>query len=1271
MEKNLKSNIAVRAKKGYKLYLIRDSKDAQYNNIYKHLRASRNFDVSTSSIFKNQEVDPRISDRIKTHLSSYVYIKTKDYVEEYKVVYKDIYINTPVSKSTHVISSGETLSLIAKNNNTTVQKIADYNGIKDKNNVAIGTELTIVKEEKSKGKIPTIHYEKVLTDKIDNNYVYEKARRSIHIDASYEEVKVYYLNTKLERTGVNAFTSLVNFKDNVTEIGLSKISDNTIFTKEIDYLELPELTDKQLRDNVQNNRVSKDTISVVAIIADELGVVEDLYDYYETSFKTNYSENLPIIKQIKEENAYVYGVSKQINYFYVTKEREKSHNADIEKIKDYYNIFAKEIFDGALTTDLFKTNESELDAIVSDFGMVKKCKDRLVQVHKSFFTNWEPYYIFGRYSQKEGYRSGGFILKNSKIMNNYEECRKDKNNFIQMIIFSVMFSGDYEDVISKNTKLKNAKDDFTILLNNMTPLPAIDNNAIKKIRDRIDTQVTYKDMFNSEDSLLTQHDDLDDIHKQVSMFDSINKTISGDKRYEKLYINNKLKTFKVFEKVDAPITILKYIETYLKTKKIQELLASYVKIEKFEDSIEYVNNYYDMLNIILLVAKNISYTDEEKNITSIFNKDFKYIVVFMLNTYTKILDFDPKLGAWINIQNANKDFFDTNVNMINLLVGHSFPELGNNHNVDKNYKNRKENALKLLNDVLKNNKSKYTIDFENAPNKDTKDHMNKVDNLIIPELFDKEQKIQSNTMAIYEALNTINGVSKRLENIDDAIQNKKAVVSEIIIHNNKIDELKKKINTYNDKIYDTNSDTDRRINNAKDNRGMTAKKLDSYSEKKEIARLKRINHLNTRIDEIDTKVKELEIKKSKYQGTINTSNEFINSQNINKDKFLNSKTYKTTLLSTKVLSNSLAIWSIGIYINSYEKLKTKNLVNLLSDLTTLSGTILANASKFNAQSKILTAISPSLAKYNINLGKFAGGLNIAIVIYTTVSKYMDLDDLDTDAKAITLVSGGLQLGIFICLSFFSGPLVLWGVAVAVFALGEFLMYHFENTQVENYILKSILAKEDSFYSNSDDNYAAKILRQTLANENIEQGEFKTAKEVQKYLGDNHKELKPIFISALKQELSELTRSLHGYKLELYTNPFKDTKDYVYKTGLKVPTQLYKDENFKIVIIDNNGIHKRVMKIDYFTEDNYYVINLLLPSWSLGEIKITNNKSYSIIFFTNNIRIKYNYTYRYLRAGFRGRGSSDTRARVTISDFKSVLLNQKDEIFIKDKIEGLK
>ncbi|NQY07884.1 MAG: hypothetical protein HRT68_17230, partial [Flavobacteriaceae bacterium] len=439
---------------------------------------------------------------------------------------------------------------------------------------------------------------------------------------------------------------------------------------------------------------------------------------------------------------------------------------------------------------------------------------------------------------------------------------------------------------------------------------------------------------------------------------------------------------------------------------------------------------------------------------------------------------------------------------------------------------------------------------------------------------------------------------------------------------------------------------------------MTGQKVQSIDTKTQ----NRINPHLKRIEKLEADIRRLNENINEHRGEINRLYRYKITQNISIKKFTESNSYKGTLAATKVLSNVLALWGIGNFIRSGEKLKTKNLVTLLSDLTTVTSTMLGHSSKLATSRKPLSAMSRNLFKYNVNVGKFAAGLNMFIVIYTTVSKYTDLDDVDTDAEAITLVSGGLQFGLFVWLTFYSGPLVLWGVALAVFALGEWLIYKFENTKVENYILKSIFAKEDSLIFTSGDNYAAKILRQTLSNENKAIGEFKTSKDVQNYLGYKNKELKPIFISALKQEISELTKALHGYELILYGDPVegKEKEIFIRKTGIQIPKALFEDKSFKMIIVDENGGYEEIKTEEGLeTHETFYVYDLLIPSFSDTYINRINNKKYSIIVITNNISMKYNYRYydNLTVTGVMGKLSQFDKE---INNFKETLLNQKDE-----------
>ena len=189
---------------------------------------------------------------------------------------------------------------------------------------------------------------------------------------------------------------------------------------------------------------------------------------------------------------------------------------------------------------------------------------------------------------------------------------------------------------------------------------------------------------------------------------------------------------------------------------------------------------------------------------------------------------------------------------------------------------------------------------------------------------------------------------------------------------------------------------------------------------------------------------------------------------------------------------------------------------------------------------------------------------------------------------------------------------------------KLLSYYFEN-----YILRSILEKEDSLVFSYDDNYVAKILRQTLSNENKQIEKFDTKKDVQKFLGEKHDELKPIFQSAYEQELSELIKSLHGYELKLYGDYLKRTdktdktkkEDFKRETGVQIPKELFEDESFKMIIVDENGGYELITSKEGTDEyETFYVYDLLIPSFSYTYINRINNKKFSIIVITNNISI---------------------------------------------------
>ena len=914
--------------------------------------------------------------------------------------------------------------------------------------------------------------------------------------------------------------------------------------------------------------------------------------------------------------------------------------------------FILEIIRKRFIPTLFEDDNILLDSsIVPHFHIAKKYQKHISLVNISFF-GWklEDYFPDSSVSSKAYEEKWNM----RSAMEKHNLFDTNPNNFLSLIIFSVLFSGEYDEEIKKNTRLFNAKNDFYILLNNMNALPPIDEDAIGKIRDRIDKQTTYKEMFTSDNSLLPQYDNLGDVHKQVSLFATVSKQIEGDPRFDKLYISAKITSFKEYKEKDSPFIILGHVENYLKSNaEIKTLLKAYEDVKKFDDNEDYANNYFDMVNIILGLIKTISYTDEEKNITSIFNDDFKYILDFILNTNKKVKDLNSI--SWLTIQSNNFYFLETNASMLNMSAGHCLLEEGHN-NKDGKFKSRNKNVLSFLNTVLEHKDSKYKIDFTKGPSAAAKEDMKK-NRRITPDSFDIEDIVKSNTISLNEGLNYLNGVTKRLADIDGALQTINSLKKEIAAKNKLIDNHNmqiKNLKTGKGTITDKFENQKRNSINSQMNSEELLKHTDKINKK--IA-----NHtapFEARILKIEGDISKLESEKAQVSGKLNKLgiDDRIYEKKIS--DYLNTKTYKRTLTSTKTLSNALAIWGIIAFAKSAEKLNTKNLLTLLSDLATITSSVLENSLKVLNRKPALVGISTKLARYGVNLGVFAAGINIILSIYNTVDNYSKLDELDTDAQYINNIGGGIQVVLLIMILSGGSAVVLLSAVALVYAITEIILYLVTNTQVENYILKSVLAI-------NDDQHKAIILREVLDNEGTKVFPFNNAKAVQKYLGDNHDKLKPIFHSAFEQEHSELVKSLHGYELKLYGDILeeKEKETFKRKTGVQIPKELFEDKSFKMIIVDETGGYELITERTATPHETFYVYDLLFPRFSDTEINDLDNKNYSIIVITNNISMKYNYSYGAFRYKY-PEGKKNPLISKKINNFKEELLNQKDESYIK-------
>ncbi|RXJ87738.1 hypothetical protein [Arcobacter sp. CECT 8985] len=975
--------------------------------------------------------------------------------------------------------------------------------------------------------------------------------------------------------------------------------------------------------------------------------MEDLKEYYEFSFKKNFVDNESIIDDIRDKNAYVYTVSNQLNYFYVPKDRKEKYDKNIKKLRNQYEFLAREIMSGKLSDIIFEDGTLDLaNIVVPNFDIASRYFKQIEFLSKSFFnfsllTNHLGNLVFKKgsliyqYSPrlsstdveynnseiekiklKRGLPVHGY-LKFSNYHNEYKIYRENSNKLLALIVFSVLFSGDYDDEIRAQKYIEDMKLEFYNLLINLRALPAISDDDIEDINYKMKDQTLYKEIFEGstkksgfiftkeskdKNTLLSQFDNLEYIHKKVSFSYKEAKKIKIQTalEFEDLYKSKDLSSFKSDDFLLSPDKLLKLIVKQQENPKIKELLGLYSGINEFDNADEEIVYHYNMLNLSYDLTKIIAFMDEELNISSIFNTSSKHILTF-IKELAKSRENIKDMNKWAEYRENKKLFFETYSMVTNSVVTHSCIQNGQN-DADKKFKERQKNVLEFLNTISKLQGLQTKIDFEFSQEK--KKNPNQSYKSLISTNFDMAQKSQDTAQALYLTLSAINGFTKRLNEMNSVLEDIKALKEE-----NKAlsDEIKKM-------------------------------KLDSST---------RRTIKKRRQKEIIKLIEEKESKISKLGGKI--SNVRLRGKNQIIYTF-DSYTFKKNLASTKALSNVVALMGIVNYYNSYDKLKLSNLTAFASDVSTLSVLALEGLEKARNNAKLATTlISQAANKAKLNIGIFAYRLDIFITIITGVNRFVELDDEDIDGKVITTVTTTLQV-IFLLRATWVG-FVLAGLTELAYQL-ILNLTHIINSPIENYINKSLLYK-----TKTDEGlkFRTTILHKTLKDSDLNIPQFDTFKDIQNFIGDNYDKNKRILDSALLNEISVLKKTLFGLDLELFSSRFFiDNKSGLYKaTRVKIPKQIFDDSKFKLIIKTDRNEYKVMQKPEATIYEDFYTYDLSNNDIvHTSKIKELNHKKYSIIVLTENISLKYNYTYFLKEIVY-----------VSVLNFEEAFIDQEDEKFI--------
>jgi hypothetical protein len=1178
-------------KEKYKLYLLRPTKDNKNIDIYKPLRATRAF-MKTENYFSfDKDINPRIKDKIYSELESYVYVKTKKSIDEYKV-----------------ISRG---TLCAESLNEISYK--------------------------------------------DEQYI---VRKYIALEND-DDIEIFYSNVKLRKSQNNRKADLSKFKAiKLNPKTLVSTKEKAFYIKDLTSLASNEITKEDVQTQKKFDplkKYEKNTklypLNVVATIEDEFGIVEDLKNYYEFSFKKNFVENELIIDAIREKNTYVYTVANQLNYFYVPEKTKEKYAKNLNKLREYYNTFVREILYGKLSHIIFEDESLDLaNIVVPNFDLASNYYKQIQFLNKSFFANMKielyngqlkfsrnqlNYYYNPKYTNTEveirnndirkyieerginrAIHTAHGYLTFSNFDADYKEYREDSNKLLSLLVFSILFSGDYDDDLKAIEGMEDKKIEFYNLLINMRPLPGISDDDIKNISYVMKNQDLYKKMFEGstkksgfifkkehvdKNTLLAQFDNLEYVHKKVSFSykEAKSMQIQTALEFEDLYKSKDLSTFTSDVNLLSPDVILKNLIKQQESPKIKALLLLYGNIKEFDSEDEKIKYHYLMQNLSYELLKIIAFMDEELNISSIFNDHSKDILTFMMKL-VETRETIENVNAWVEFREKKKLFFERYSMEVNSMVTHACVQNGHN-NDDKKFNERQTNAISFLNKISKLHELKTKIDFKFS--KEIKKDPNTSYKSMITNNFDTAQKVQDTAATLYSTLSAINGMTKRLNEANGVLEEIKALTNE---------------SKALEKEY---------------------KKLKNDSSKRKYIKKKKYEEILREIEEKKSKLKKL------VGNTVNVD-EYSKAGQDN----IKLKVYKKNILaSTKALSNVVALIGIVNYANSYEKLKLSNLTGFASDVTTLSLLTLEYLEKGKNNVKAITSsIAKAANKAKLNLGIFAYRLDIFITIIAGVSRYSQLDEKDIDGKVLTGVVSGLQV-LFLFRATFAGFLLAGATELAYQIIINFT--HIINSSIENYINKSLL-----FKIKSDDSIKlrAVILNRTLEGSSLKVPQFKNFEAIQTFIGDNYDKHKGILDSALLNEISVLKKTLSGLELELFSKRYQSDKAGLMKaTRVKIPKQIFSDKKFKLIIkTDENKYEVMNTKGSTILEDFYtydLANNDIIEPSKIIDLKY---KKYSIIVLTENMALKYSYYY-----------SIKDIEYISVENFEEDFINQKDENFI--------
>ncbi|PLY06580.1 MAG: hypothetical protein C0625_08275 [Arcobacter sp.] len=675
----IKEEEKIKHKQKYALYFLRKSED-----IYKPLRPTRTF-RKTDEKFLSKDDTVDIKDNVHVHTFAYIYITQNKQINEYKVI----------SKGT--LYTEELKDILFENTKTKIK------------------------------------------------YDYIPIEKDSNIEISYSSIKLADEDVpKLKRLSVNPKEpdkeDCFYFKD------ADGINKNKLTKKDIE-------TQKEFK---QDKEGKQKRLNILCIIDDVLAEIEDMYNRYYTNYKLALAQNHSIIENIRKKNEYSYSIANTLNHFYVDANEQKEYDENTKILKKDYEDLVEILFSNKLLVEeILKDNNlatliekgssvplsylQETIYVKKDFFkkiVLKNVNQNMFEVNSNAYAteHFKKNYPYSR-GRARGYLPNiknffDFLPKNTKL-NIYQNRPED---VLALVIFSILFSLKFEDVLKQcgdYDKIHRLRKEFYFTLKNTKPMPQIGENNIRDTKSLLEKQKPYNAIFSKKDKLLSEYELLEH-NKKLNSFNYSTKSI----KFDSLYYDKGLKYYKV-EGIESPEKTISKIATKLKEdKKLEKLLGIYQGLTNI-DKKDYV---ISAMNIIYLLHAPRTHLDEETNLTTPFNSEYKKLLEFMSDLTTKRKALSQEDKKFIEDNYGIHDVYNT---MQYNLIAHA-------------YLAQKQKRKDIVETFLKQfpaQKVKYEIVLPN----------------LLDNNFDEEFKAKAKIEELYETLKGIDGSSSR---VGDALDEK-------------------------------------------------------------------------------------------------------------------------------------------------------------------------------------------------------------------------------------------------------------------------------------------------------------------------------------------------------------------------------------------------------------------------------------------------------------------------------------------------------------------